>query len=243
MKINNFEHSLLKSVVLHLLPGILIGICYFALVPAVKSSGFPPVMALSLAALLILIPFELGFLLHRKRVEGKPFLEGVVRYTKPLKTWQYFVFVFLIVILSGLAFKAFAFTTDFLMPLFRWIPSGSFLDMGLDGEYSKSKLIITYGSFLILLVLVSPAVEEFYFRGYLLPRMPSKMKGWTEIIHSALFALYHTWTPWLFITRTLGVLPLACFVKRKENVYIGIISHCLINSIDFIIGLVFIMNL
>ena len=37
--------------------------------------------------------------------------------------------------------------------------------------------------------------------------------------------------------------PLTYIVKRKKNVYIGIIAHCLMNSIDFIIGLVFILSL
>ena len=118
-----------------------------------------------------------------------------------------------------------------------------FLDMGLDGNYSKSILIITYILFFFLIVLILPTIEEFYFRGYLLPRMPSKLKGWTEIIHSGLFAIYHTWTPWMFVVRTIGVLPLIYTVKRKENLLIGIIAHCLINSVDLIIGVMFVLKL
>ena len=114
------------------------------------------------------------------------------------------------------------------------------LNMGLDGDYSKSKLIITYALFLILIVTILPTIEELYFRGYLLPRMPSRLKGWTEIIHSGFFALYHTWTPWMVIVRTFGVLPTIYAVKKKENILIGIVAHCLLNSIDFFIGLMFI---
>lgn len=145
-----------------------------------------------------------------------------------------------VLILTGLLFKALSFTSDFLKTLFSWIPSDLFLNMGLDGDYSKSKLIITYLLFLILMVLIVPTIEEFYFRGYLLPRMPSKLKGWTEFIHSGLFAFYHTWTPWMVIVRTFGVLPLIYAVKKKENIIIGIVAHCLLNSIDFFIGLMFI---
>jgi hypothetical protein len=86
-------------------------------------------------------------------------------------------------------------------------------------------------------------IEELYFRGYLLPRMPEKLGGFTAISHSALFALYHTWTPWLFVTRTLAVFPLIDIVKRKENIWVGIIAHCLLNSLDFIIGIIFISNI
>ena len=64
---NSIEHSIFKSLILHLLPGLLGGIGYFALVPLVNTYGFPSVMALSLAGIFILIPFELGFLLYQRQ--------------------------------------------------------------------------------------------------------------------------------------------------------------------------------
>jgi len=237
------EHSLLKSIFLHLLPGLLAGASYFIIVPHVKSLGFPSVMALILSGIIILIPFELGFLIYQKRITGQRLFNGVIQYCKKIPAWQYFVLVPAIFVLSGLLFKAFGFTSDLLRPLFDWIPPDFILDMGLEKDFSKSSLIITYASFLIFFVLVVPTIEEFYFRGFLLPRMPSRLKGWTEIVHSGLFALYHAWTPWMFIIRTFAVLPLIYAVKRKQNVYIGIIAHCLLNSIDFFIGLIFILSI
>ena len=41
--------------------------CYFMLVPSVKSNGYPSVMALCLAGLLVLIPFQLGVLIYEKK--------------------------------------------------------------------------------------------------------------------------------------------------------------------------------
>lgn len=240
MKKEIAEHSLLKSITLHLLPGLLGGGCYFAFVPLIKSNGFPSVMAFILAGIFVLIPFELGFLMFQKRATGQNFFNGIIRFIKKIPTWQYFVLIPAIFILTGLLFKALSFTSGFLKSFFSWIPSDMFYDMGLDSDYSKSKLIFTYALFLILIVTILPTIEELYFRGYLLPRMPSRLKGWTEIIHSGFFALYHTWTPWMFIVRTFGVLPLIFAVKRKENIFIGIVVHCLLNSIDFFIGLMFI---
>jgi len=243
MSISIRKHSLLKSIVLHLLPGILVGICYYAITPVVKSYGFPSVMALILSGLFVLLPFELGFLIYHKRKKGVSSLKGIIPYTKTVKNWQYFVYTLVVIVLSGIAFKVFSFTSDLFMPILRHVPAEMQLDMGLSDEYLKSRLIITYALFLILIVAVLPIVEKLYFRGYLLPRMPSKLKAWTELIHSGLFALYHTWTPGLFIARAIGILPLVYLVKRKKNIYIGIMAHCLINSIDFIIGLVFILNM
>jgi uncharacterized protein len=243
MKKNTFEHSLLKSISLHLLPGLLCGIVYFILAPFVQANGFPSIMALSLSGTFIIVPVELGFLLHQKKKTGKKLFNGLISYTKPLKLWQYLIWIFTIILLSGIALKTLNFTSEYIKSLLNWIPSDRILDMGMSNEYSKSKLMITYVFSILSLVLVLSTVEELYFRGYLLPRIPLKLKGWTVIIHSALFALYNIWTPWLFITRTIGGLPFVYIVKRKENIYIGIIAHSLLNSIDFIIGLAFIMNM
>lgn len=236
-------HTLGKSIFLHLVPGFLGGFFYFLIAPVVKHYGFPTIMALIISGIFVLLPIELGFLLYQKKRTGEKFLGGVVRYQKPLKFLHFILWVTVIFLLTGLTFKAFDFASKHLMQLFSWIPSDYLLDMGLNGEYSKPILIITYVLFFFLIVLIVPTVEELYFRGYLLPRMPSKLKGWLVPIHSALFALYHTWSPWLFLTRTFGVLPLIYLVKRKENIYLGIVSHCIINSIDFIIAMVFLLKL
>jgi membrane protease YdiL (CAAX protease family) len=73
----------------------------------------------------------------------------------------------------------------------------------------------------------------------LLPRIPVKN---SEIFHSFLFAAYHVWTPWMFITRTIGMLPLIIAVKKK-NIYIGIVVHILLNLFDVIAGFAFIFSL
>lgn len=240
---NNIErHTLLKSILLHLLPGLLGGSFYFAIVPFVIRQGYPSVMALTLAAIFVLIPFELGFLLYQKRLKSEKLFNGVIKYCKRIPVWQYFVWVPVILILSGLVYTAFNFTSDFFKSFFNWMPSDMFINMGLSEEFSKQKLIITYGSFFLFVVLILSSIEELYFRGYLLPRMPSKLKGKTLIIHSVLFALYNTWSPWMFVVRTLGIFPLTYIVKKKENILLGVISHCLINSIDFIMAAIFILN-
>ena len=200
-------------------------------------------MALMITGVLILMPFEFGFLLYQRKKTGSKLFNGIIRYWKPIPLWQYFVFVPLIFLATGLLFKAFEFSSRLLHNLFQWIPPGMELSMGFEGEYSHTKLLVTYVLFLILIVLIIPVLEEFYFRGYLLPRMPDKFKNWSGLVHSGLFALYHTWTPWMFIVRTVGLLPLIYIVRRKENIILGIIAHCLLNSLDFIIAIGFLMKM
>jgi hypothetical protein len=60
--------------------------------------------------------------------------------------------------------------------------------------------------------------------------------------HSLLFAAYHVFTPWMIVTRTIGLLPLV-FAVRRKNIYVGIIVHVLINSIDVVMGFSYIAGM
>lgn len=113
------------------------------------------------------------------------------------------------------------------------------IDFGLDGNYSRKILFVTYSMLLIFNVYLSPLVEELYFRGYLLPRMKGKF---ATLLHSFLFAAYHIFSPWMIITITLGLLPLVFGVKKK-NIYVGIIVHILVNSINVVTGIVFLVKM
>jgi hypothetical protein len=93
--------------------------------------------------------------------------------------------------------------------------------------------------FFLFVAFLGPLVEELYFRGYLLPRMNGKLG---PLLHSFLFAAYHVFTPWMIITRTIGLLPLIYAVKHK-NIYVGIIVHILLNTIDVAAGIIFIFRM
>ena len=65
---------------------------------------------------------------------------------------------------------------------------------------------------------------------------------WAPLLHSFLFGLYHIWTPWMFLTRTLGMLPLT-YAVRWRNLYLSIIVHILVNTLDVIAAVVFIVGI
>lgn len=113
--------------------------------------------------------------------------------------------------------------------------------MGLSEEFSRSKLIQTYALHFMFIIFVAPTVEEWYFRGFLLQRMPQKL-GWSgPFVHSLLFALYNVWSPWMVLARTLALLPLIFIVRWKKNIRMGMVAHWLINSIDFFVGVGFVL--
>ena len=231
------QHSIGQSLLLHLGPGVAVGLCYYMITPILHQWGLPSLASLMIAAALVLTPFELGYLLHegRKR-NGRYSLRGVVSYRTPIPIWQYFVWVPGLFVTVGIIFTLMKPVDVALQQnLFAWVPM---LESGLTTDYSRTALIWTYALVAIFGVVVGPIVEEFYFRGFLLPRMGYAGK-WAPVLHSLLFAIYHFWTPWQFITRTLGMIPMA-YVAKRRNLYVTIIVHVLVNSLDVIAAVTFI---
>ena len=200
--------------------------------------GYPSFFAQFLAFAFILVPFELGFLfVQGKKKTGRFTLRGIISYQKSIPWWQYLVWGSVIFVIAGAIMTLFRPVDSFLHKnLFFWMPD---INSGLDGNYSKTILIVTYSMFLIFNVFLAPMVEELYFRGYLLPRMKGKF---AILFHSFLFAAYHIFSPWMIIAITLGFLPIL-FGTTKKNIYIGIIAHILCNSVGFVTGIVFISKM
>ncbi len=167
------KHSTAQSIILHLLPGILVGAFYFLALQPVAKMGYPSFFALLLAFAIILVPLELGFLLFQgKKKTGRFTLRGIISYQKSIPWWQYLVWVSIIFVIVGAIMTLFKPVDSFLhKALFFWMPD---MDLGLDGLYSKTILIVTYSMALLINVFLAPMVEELYFRGYLLPRMKGK---------------------------------------------------------------------
>ena len=232
------KHSTTQSVILHLLPGILVG-CFFLLArQPVANMGYPSVIALILAYALILIPVELGYLLYQgKKKTGRFTLRGIISYRNSIPWWQYLVWVLIIFIATGAIVTSLKPVDAFLQErLFFWMPD---INYGLDGDYSTKTLIVTYSMVFIFGAVLTPLVEELYFRGYLLPRMKGK---YAPLFHSFLFATQHVLEPWMIITRTLGFLPILFGVKKK-NIYMGIIVHILCNMVNVVTGIAFIVKM
>ena len=232
------KHTTAKSVFLHLLPGGLVGCFYFLALKPVAKIGYPSFFALLLAFALILIPFELGFLFYQgKKKTGRFTLRGIISYLNPLPVWQYLVWGSVIFVIVGALMTLFKPVDVFLQKnLFFWMPE---MNLGLDGHYSKTILIVTYTTAFFINVILAPMVEELDFRGYLLPRMKGK---YAILFHSFLFAAIHVFTPWMIVARTVGFLPIIITTTRK-NLYVGMIVHMLCNATGFFTGILYILKM
>lgn len=239
------SHPIWKSVILHLLPGLLALVLFSLLARPVEALGYPSIMPWLITVLCVIIPFELGYLLYEgQKRNGRLSLSGVILYRQPLKVQQIllwtaltFVAVLVLFVLSGPV------TNYFETKVFAWVPDWFMPDTGVEGGgFSKSALWIVNLASVIVFVIGIPIVEEMYFRGYLLPRI-SYLGGWAILVNSVLFALYHFTTPWIFVTRMLITLPVAYVAYRKQSIIPGIVVHMIANSVDVIMGFLYILNM
>jgi membrane protease YdiL (CAAX protease family) len=234
------QHSPFQSILLHLVPGLLTGIVYYIFIPILHRGGYPSFMAFMVALILVVLPVEMGYLLYQaKKKNGRYSLQGVVLYRSRIPIWQYFLLVPLLLALVGLIFTLMKPVDSFIQhSFFSWVPA---FESGLQAGYSQQALILTYGLVALVGAVATPIVEEFYFRGYLLPRMEYAGK-WAPLLHTLLFGLYHVWTPWMFLTRTVGILPLAYAVKLR-TLNLSIIVHILVNLLDVVTAVIFITGM
>lgn len=240
------QHSLGKSIILHLFPGVLIAIFFAITAPLVLSAGYPAIVALLLGILFVLIPVELGYLIYQgRRMHGTNSLDRVVMYREPIPIWQYFALVLPLLIWAGLVFTLSAPLEGlFSDAVFGWLPDWYFFANFTENisDYSSSALTVTIVLSLLLNGIAGPIVEEMYFRGYLLPRI-SRFGRWAPVINTVLFSIYHFWSPWQILTRIIAVLPFVFAVFWKRNLYIGILTHVLLNTIGALLTIGLILSL
>jgi membrane protease YdiL (CAAX protease family) len=232
------QHSILRSIILHLLPGALIALFFAITAQAVVAAGYPSIDALLLAILIVLLPIELGYLIYQGRARnGTISLSGIVLNREPIPAWQYLALVVPLILWGGLIF-AISGPLDGLLSrtMFTWLPDWYFFGNFAEhvSEFSRSALTLTIVLLLVLNGVLGPVVEEMYFRGYLLPRI-SRFGRWAPVINTVLFSLYHFWSPWQIITRIIAVLPLVSAVYWKRNIYVGMLTHVLLNTLGVLL--------
>jgi membrane protease YdiL (CAAX protease family) len=226
-----------QSIGLHLMPGALITLFFYLATPMLQKAGFPPMMGILMAILVILIPFELGYLLIlSKKTSGRYSIKEVIGEQQPVVWWQFVLICLGLIFWCGFFFVNMSYVDDYITrTYFSWLPSVfSFgLTPEMAGQYPVWAIKTTVIAGFILNGFAGPIVEELYFRGYLLPRIPAS-KFWAPLINVVLFSLYHFFSPWQNLTRILALVPMVYAVSWKRNIYLSMVTHCTVNTIGMI---------
>ena len=227
------QHSLMKSFLMHVLPGLLVTVAFLLLKPLLDSSGYPPLLAFLLAVLLIDIPFMLGVMLNEgKKLNGRLSLEGVVLYREKV-SWKTFALVFVgaFVVVYLLIMLVTPISTLLTKSVFSGLPEWIFLEEQAQYEaYTKNILVVVFTLQLVITGIVLPWVEELYFRGYLMPRI-SRYGKWAPLLGGLFFGLYHVWQLYGFPTVFLIGVALGYVVWWKKDIRLSIGMHVFVNAI------------
>jgi hypothetical protein len=205
--------------------------------------GLNNLLTFNLLAVLFLVPLELGILFEvGKKQSGRFTLQGVVLNRQPIPLGQLLGLALLTLVYLLVCFTQLQNRLDpwLQKTLFGWVPEWFILMHGLD-QAPRSLAILTILVSMVCTSWIAPFVEEYYFRGYLLPRL-ARFGRLAPVINGVLFSLYHFFTPWQALTRIIALVPMAWLVQRKRNLYISVIAHIVLNTLSLLPGLIALMK-
>jgi uncharacterized protein len=220
---------------LYLGPGLALTAFYSVSAPLLLTANLPAIWGLLIGVLVIIVPIELGILwFYSRPTTGQARFQPSIGYRAPLSLKEYLWLVPTVVL------------TSFLLPglavliepwirstFFAWLPAWFSAGLTSLSSYPLAIQRITMILWIGAVVIIGPIVEEFYFRGFLLPRT-AYGQWFAPLVNAFLFAIYHFWQPYAVLTIALFAIPLAYFVWWKKNITISIFAHCIVNMIAFI---------
>lgn len=235
------QHSLWQSVLLHLVPGLPLLTAFAVGGPWLMARGLPAVLGLYVAIGLVLVPTLLAILFADGwRRNRRLSLDGVVLNRAGLPGRQMAALAVVVVLVAvGISMAAQP-LDDWLLQFFAWTPDWFRVPLQVD-YYDRTLLLGVWTLAVVVNGLASPLVEELYFRGFLLPRI-AWLGAWAPLVNTVLFSLYHFFSPWATLSRVLGFLPHAYAVWWKQSVWLGVITHCVVNTLAHLLLLAAILT-
>ena len=237
-----------KTIIYGLIPAVSFYFIHYYLIPGyVERSGVPYFKGYLVGYVLTMTLF-FAAALTAYHLEGNPWtweaLKARFRLRKLNKgVWWWILALITLVFLTyfGLGFTGnWVSTVPFFAPPDTWPPelgpggpsrlvSGEFMGMSLKGQWW---LVLVYfiGWFFNIFG------EEFWFRGYILPRQELAFGKTAWLVNGLMFTFNHLWQPWILIAILPTSLLLAYIVQSRKNTWIGILEHGIVNlSLLFIL--------
>jgi membrane protease YdiL (CAAX protease family) len=203
-----------------------------AVAPIMEPLGLPMALALYLGAFLGVLPVQLGILYYLGwRRNGRLSLKGVVLLRQRVSAGKMLLLVLGTLVWAALVFALLGSRLDGLLrPAFAWMPS--FLRTASEdfSAFPRTVALVTWAVGVVGTAWLAPFVEELYFRGFLLPRMPVSSTS-AALVHAALFSLYHFWSPWQVLTRIVAVTPMTYAVQKSRSIWVSVFTHLLLNTV------------
>jgi membrane protease YdiL (CAAX protease family) len=213
---------------------------YVVLAPLLLRAGAPRSLAYLAAVLVAGMPCIVAVLLWARGREGngEPSLGRLIGNREPMPVWQYVaLYVPLLALAFGLLFATAPLNQFLEERVFFWLPD--YLQPEWKPAVPPDRGLVLLGLILQVVIdgVAAPAMEEIYFRGFLLPRLRD-LGRLAPVTNALLFAVQHFWQPYNWVLIFLLNVPLAYVVWWKRNLYIGMLLHCSANTIGAVLALV-----
>lgn len=224
------KHSVIKTVLMHLIPGVINLIVIFSIVPITQHFGLYSLTAGLLMVPVGMVPVQLGILLYTaKKVNGTYKITTLMPFWKHNKMTEYIIFILVIIAWAVLVGRVMEPLENGVRDgLFSFIPDYIALRNTDYTIFSKGSLIFTAILGIIANGIIAPTTEELYFRGFLLPRI-NLPPIWAVIVNAVLFSLYHFFSPWYFFSRLLMMMPVYYWVIKRKNIRFSLTAHLIAN--------------
>ena len=216
-----------KNFLFHLIPGFIITAVYLLLSNIITSSIIPKALFISISTL-TLIP--IAYIIMKKNSSKRKVI-NVIENREKIALWKMIFLGFISFIWAALAMTVLKeINLFFENTFFNWMSANfTFSDYLTNPEqYPKYMLIITWVVGVLTTSTLTPLIEEFYFRGFLLKKL-ERYKMWAVFLSALFFSLYHVFSPWMFLTRFIALLPMTYFVWKYKDIRIAILAHILLN--------------
>jgi membrane protease YdiL (CAAX protease family) len=222
--------SIIELLLMFGIPAILMYLTTDVVIPLIDSYHiFPIEISWFLSAgLLVLFPMLIASLVFvRKEIQSFT-LETIcarlrIKSMKPID-WVYAIGSLILVIGLSISFVK----LGTFMPGFNATPA--FMD-NLPLEAGNYWILLAWLPFFFLNIFG----EELWWRGYIQPRQELLTKGYTWLVHGALWSLFHAglgWSATFLALPYFFVLPLV--VQIRKNTTIGIVTHAIFGAFGFL---------
>ena len=235
------KHSGIKTIFLHLFPGLLNLTVMVLFFPLTKYFNLYSFTANYFMILFAMVPFQIGYLFYVvKKTTGTYNIQNIIVFQNRSKFIEYVIFIIIIAAWAILVMRIFEPIEIHIRDnLFVFVPDNIAL-RNIDLKvFSNNGLLFTAIIGIVTNGILAPISEELYFRGYLLPRINLSLK-WSVIVNASLFSLYHFFSPWHFLSRLFMIIPIYIWTVKKQDIKFALIAH-IIGNLYTNIGMLFVV--
>ena len=218
---------------LNFLPGVATVALVGVLHPAIESLRWPPVVAYTCAIGLVTLG-ELAVLARQaQRLSGTWDPRRAVALTARLPFRAAVIpIVGFILVAAGLAALldpvASAISARLAHVVPGWLSADT--DATTVATYGRTAVMVALSFNFLIDVIASPYVEELYWKGYLMRRIPARV-ALQPVALAILFAAQHFWQPGEFLLVALLQAAIGSHAQRTNSLTVAIWTHWLANGI------------